>query len=88
MWPDVVNGLYEMMGAPFILLSVWNLYKQKRVRGVSWVHVGFFTTWGFWNLFYYPYLGQWWSFVGGIAIAIANTIWLCQMIYYKQKGIK
>jgi uncharacterized membrane protein YfcA len=84
MWPDVVNGLYELLGAPFIVLSIIQLAKDKKVRGISWFHVGFFTTWGFWNLFYYPHLGQWCSFAGGVAIVVANSIWLTQLIYYKK----
>ncbi len=86
LWPDIVNGTYELIGAPFIFLSVLNLYKQKKVKGVSWIHVCFFTTWGYWNLFYYPHLNQWFSFYGAIAIVIANTIWLCQLIYYTKKS--
>jgi len=86
MIPDIINGLYELLGAPFILLSVWNLHKQKSVRGVSWMHVAFFSTWGYWNLFYYPYLGQWYSFIGGVAIVITNTLWLCQIFYYLRKA--
>lgn len=84
-WPDLVNGLYELFGAPFVVLSIVNLAKAKRVHGVSWLHVGFFTSWGFWNLFYYPHLGQWFSFCGGVAIVIANSIWLAQLIYYTRK---
>lgn len=81
-WQDVVNGSYELLGAPFILLSVCKLYKDKKVQGVSWVHAGFFTTWGLWNLYYYPHLGQWCSFFGGIAIVAVNAVWLGQLIYY------
>ena len=86
MWPDIVNGSYELFAAPFILLSIIRLYKQKEAKGVSWIHVGFITSWGFWNLFYYPHLNQWCSFVGGIAIVIANTIWLSQLLYYRNQG--
>ncbi|KKM10365.1 hypothetical protein LCGC14_1721930 [marine sediment metagenome] len=82
MWPDIVNGIFELFGAPFICLSILYLHKQKSVKGVSWIHVFFFTMWGYWNLFYYPHLEQWYSFFGGIAIVIANTIWLYQLLYY------
>ena len=85
-WPDIVNGMYELCGAPFILLSFFTLLRDKKVKGVSWLHVAFFTTWGLWNLFYYPQLGQWFSFAGGIAIVIANAMWLGTMIYYLRKG--
>jgi len=84
MWQDIINGSYELFGAPFIFLSVIKLYKDKKVQGVSWIHAGFFTTWGVWNLYYYPSLDQWFSFFGGVAIVIVNTIWLFQLIYYSK----
>ena len=84
-YPDIINGCFELFGAPFIALSIIKLHKQKVVRGISWLHAGFFAVWGMWNLYYYPYLNQWVSFVGGIAIAITNAIWMGQLIYYKCK---
>ncbi len=84
MWVDIINGSFELLGAPFILMSVFKLAKEKQVHGVSWMHVGFFSVWGFWNLFYYPYLDQWFSLLGGIAIVIANMIWLIQVAYYSK----
>jgi hypothetical protein len=83
--PDLINGTFESIGAFFILLSVIKLYRDKKVRGVSWVHVGFFATWGYWNLYYYPHLNQWFSFFGGLGIVVTNSIWLCQLIYYSKK---
>lgn len=86
-WPDLVNGTFELLGAPFIMLSVIKLYKEKVCKGVSLFHPIFFTTWGFWNLFYYPHLDQWFSFVGGILIFLVTAFWLGQMIYYKNKSL-
>lgn len=87
-WSDIINGFYEFMGAPFILMSIIQLFKDKKVRGISWIHVAFFSSWGYWNLYYYPHLGQWVSFCGGICLVLTNTFWLIQMIYYllKEKG--
>lgn len=87
-WPDIVNGTLEASGGLFILQSILKLHRDKQVRGVSWLHVGFFSAWWFWNLFYYPHLGQWVSFVGGIGIVVSNTFWLGQLIWYthKEKG--
>ena len=81
-WQDMVNGGYEFFGAFAIMLSIIKLHKDKFVAGVSWMHTAFFMSWGWWNCYYYPYLEQWASFYGGIAIVICNTVWLCQMIYY------
>ncbi len=87
-WQDLVNGCYEFMGAPFILMSIIQLFKDKKVKGVSWIHVAFFSSWGYWNLYYYPHLNQWASFIGGVCLVLANTIWLGQMIYYIHKEKK
>lgn len=84
-WPDAINAFFESIGCFFIATSIVKLHKQKIVRGVSWLHAGFFATWGYWNIFYYPHLDQWLSFAGGMGITIANTIWLSQLIYYTRK---
>lgn len=81
-WPDIINGTFESAGGFFILLSVRKLHYEKVVRGVSWIHAAFFSTWGYWNLFYYPHLDQWMSFFGGAFLVAVNTVWLGQMWYY------
>ena len=85
MIPDIINGCFEIFGAPFILLSVLKLYRDKEVHGVYWLHPTFFTAWGFWNLYYYPHLGQWVSFAGGIAIVIINMIWVIMLLHYRRR---
>lgn len=82
---DAINGMYELCGGYFILLHILQLLKDKEIKGVSWLAVFYFTTWGYWNLFYYPHLGQFISFAGGIAIAAANTFWLYLIFHYKKK---
>ena len=82
LWPDFVNGAFETAGGFFICLSIRNLHRAKVVRGVSWVHVAFFSSWGYWNLFFYPHLDQWLSFWGGAFLVAANTAWLLQIAFY------
>lgn len=79
---DYVNGLFELLGAFFILNHCFRLYKDKLVRGVSVVSTIFFTFWGIWNLYYYPSLNQWASFVGGVMIVLGNMLWIGLMSYY------
>jgi hypothetical protein len=86
MWQDNVNGLYEFLGGLFVLLNVLRVYKDKQVRGVSIVATGFFASWGLWNLYYYPHLGQWASFLGGCCIVSMNLLWIGLMLYYVRKG--
>ena len=52
--PDMINGLYEGFGALFVLATCRNLWKSKQPWGVSIVGICFFTSWGIWNLYYYP----------------------------------
>lgn len=83
--PDLINGLFEFFGGFFILLSVIRLHREKAVHGVHGAHVAFFTAWGLWNLFYYPHLGQWLSFIGGVWIVVVNAVWLGQVLYYRRR---
>ena len=88
MIPDFINGLFECVAGFMILLHVLQLHKDKQVRGLHVVPVVFFTAWGFWNLYYYPHLDQWWSFAGGVFIVITNVIWCLQIRYYLRQERK
>ena len=79
---DIINGLFELLGGAFLFRNVFTLYRHKQVKGVSVLSTSFFMAWGVWNLWFYPAVDCWWSFVGGIVIVVANTIWVTQMIYY------
>lgn len=80
--PDFVNGLFEFIGSAMLWRNVVQLHRDKLVKGVHWNATAFFAAWGYWNLYYYPHLDQWWSFAGGVSIVVANTVWLVQMMYY------
>ena len=47
MWQDNINSSFEFFGGLFILLSIIKLYKDEKVRGVSFIHVGYFAMWGY-----------------------------------------
>lgn len=82
MMPDLINGLFELGGGFLIWLSVLKLHRDKVVRGVHWAPVLFFASWSIWNLYFYPSLGQWWSFAAGINVGIANFVWAYQIVRY------
>ena len=89
MWQDFINGTYELVGGILLWNNVRVLYKHKVVRGVSVLTTAFFTTWGIWNLYYYPFLGQWASFLGGLVIVLANVVWVYLAVKYrKNKGLE
>lgn len=81
-WADAINGTYELLGGVMILANVRALLRDKIIRGVSVWPTVFFTSWGFWNLYFYPSLGQWLSFTGGLGIVSANALWLGLTAYY------
>lgn len=82
---DLINGCFEALGGFAISLSCLALYRAKMVRGVSIWHMGFFLAWGLWNLYYYPSLGQWLSFAGGLGVAMANLIFVGMILYYNRR---
>lgn len=84
---DVINGLFEMLGGIFVLNHCRTVIKDKAVAGVSIVSTIFFTLWGVWNLYYYPSLDQWWSFLGGLMIVSSNTLWVLLMFRYRKPKI-
>lgn len=69
-----------------MMLSILKLHREKKVAGVSLIHIAFFCLWGYWNIFYYPSIGQWWSASAAGALAASQTFWLGQLIYYSRKG--
>jgi hypothetical protein len=81
--PGAINGTLEFLAGLFALGNCRVLYRDKIVRGVSISSIVFFTSWGFWNLYYYPYLNQWLSFLGAWSIVLANSLWIAMLIYYR-----
>lgn len=80
---DIINGLFELSGGILCWLNVHRLVKDKQVKGVNWGVQAFFALWGWWNLYYYPSLNQWVSFIGGIVLVLGNTAWTILAIKYK-----
>lgn len=82
MSPDIINACFEFFGAWMICINIHRLWNDKQVRGAHWGPLVFFTSWGIWNLYFYPHLDQWWSFAGGVTLAIVNAIYLAMILYY------
>lgn len=79
---DLINGCFELFGGLLLCLNVYRLYCDKNVRGVSLVTMSFFTAWGYWNLYYYPSLGQILSLIGGVFLVAVSTVWVAMVAYY------
>ena len=80
---DYINGLFEFCGSFFIWMNVKRLYRDKEVKGAYWPAWAFFAVWGIWNLFYYPSLNQWASFLGGVLVVVGNIAWVALFLWYK-----
>ena len=83
---DLINGILETTAGFMILLHCRSLYHDKKVRGVSIAATAFFAAWGFWNLYYYPSLGQSLSFWGGLFVVTTNSLWVAMLLYYKRNS--
>ena len=80
---DLINGLFELLAALFVLNHCRVLLRDRAVAGVSILSTLFFTLWGCWNLHYYPALDQWLSFYGGLCIVIANTYYIALLVRFR-----
>jgi len=80
---DLINGLFEIVGAYFVWRNAFQLYADKETRGVYLPAWGFFAAWGIWNMAYYPSLDQWVSFAAGLFLVSGNIAWVVLAVYYK-----
>ncbi len=79
---DLFNGLFELGGAIVTWINVLKLYTDKDIKGVFWPVWLFFSSWGLWNLYYYPSVGHYISFYAGILLVSGNIVWVILAYYY------
>lgn len=74
---DAINGCFEFLGALFTWRNFLQLRRDRMTKGVYWPTTAFFSAWGLWNCaWYYPSLGQWCSFAGGLLLVAGNVCWV------------
>ena len=83
--PDAINGSFEALGGVFVLNHCRVLLRDRAVAGVSILSTAFFTSWGGWNIYYYPHLGQWLSFGGGVFVTSANTFYVGLLLAFRRR---
>ena len=84
-WQDLANAIKEVIAGLFCWNNVRLLIRDREVKGISILTIAFFSLWGYWNLYYYPWLNQILSFIGGIVVVSANTTWVIFAVYYTRK---
>ncbi len=80
---DMINGLFESVGATLGWINFSKLRREKMIRGVYWPFTAFFFSWGAWSVFYYATLGQWYSVTGAAYMVSAHMAWLWLAIKYR-----
>jgi hypothetical protein len=83
---DLINSLFEVLGAIMLFNNCRLLWLHKCVQGVSVLTTIFFTLWGIWNLYFYPAHALWLSFAGGLFLASANVLWVVMAGYYSLRS--
>jgi len=86
--PDLINGGFEMGTGLAAWHGAWCLYRDKRMLGFSKFIMPWVTAWGFWNLYYYPHLAQWLSFIGGVVVVSGNALFVALMLNYGPFGAR
>jgi membrane protein YdbS with pleckstrin-like domain len=84
--PDFINAAFEALASVFVLNHARMLWKSRQGFSVSILSTIFFAIWGMWNVWYYPHLGQWFSFWAGIAVMISNFIWIFVIWHVRRYG--
>jgi len=80
MTPDLINGAFEVVGGICSWLNVSRYVKERSVSGIFWPSAIFYSSWGIWNLFYYPALHQPFSFMGGLFLTSGTLVWLAMVV--------
>ena len=84
-WPDVINSFFEASGSLVIIGNCLKTINQKKLEGINFYSLVFTTSWGAWNLFYYFQLSQYFSWVAGLFLFLANCWWIYLILYYRYK---
>lgn len=83
---DLINAFFEGFASVAVLNHCRAILKDKRVAGTSIVSTVFFTSWGFWNMYYYHSLGQMFSWFAGFTVCFANCFYVYLLFKYKDKA--
>jgi hypothetical protein len=79
---DQINAGFEMAGAISRTFDCVQLYRAKRFVGGSLFTAFFFLMWGFFNIVFYPSLGQTYSYLAALALTTMNALWLVMAMYF------
>ena len=79
---DLVNALFETVGAVLTWRDVRILFRDKHVAGVSWWARGWWGMWGAFNVVYYYGVGHPLSMYAGAVLTLGNLAWTYMAMRY------
>jgi len=85
---DIINAMFELGGFMAIIPSILAVLRDKCWQGLSLMTPVFFTSWGFWNILYYPHLDQFWSACAAVLLTVSNSIYLALLFKYRTKSLE
>ena len=85
MTPDRVNAAFEVVGAVSVWANFAAILKDKGYAGTRIPMMAFFTSWGFWNLYFYSHLLQWASLGASLGLTSGNVAVVAAMVYFGRK---
>jgi|TARA_R110000824_G_scaffold66566_1_gene172669 FtsH-binding integral membrane protein len=84
---DQINSAFVLTAAFFYVLNLFKLIKDKEVKGISKISIGFFSLWNVWTLFFFIKISEYWWTIGAyVLVAILNVIYITLMIKYNNKN--
>ncbi len=83
---DQINSGFVLMAALFYVLNLLKLMKDKEIKGISKISIGFFSLWNVWTLFFFIKVSEYWWTIGAyIIVTILNIAYITLMIKYGLK---
>lgn len=81
---DLINALFEMLGAGLQWMNVVRLMRDRRVAGVMWHVTAFFALWGAWNIYFYSAVQSPLSAWAASFMTLANCTWVYLALKYRR----
>jgi len=82
---DVINASFEFAGALLTWMNVRQVWKDKGHAGIFVPAIFVFMSWGFWNLYYYDSLNQWYSVLATWIMVAANVCLFTLLVKFGKK---
>jgi len=84
---DQINSGFVLIAALFYLLNLFKLIKDKEIKGISKISIGFFSLWNVWTLFFFIKISEYWWTIGAyVVVAILNIAYITLMIKYTRNN--